>query len=89
MKTPRMILRNLLIGEQIPGSIGDRETRDEKEKIDQAFASLREIVLAKKKGKVELMIEIVKTEDGYKAKEKIDIYNQALQDIANLFGGEK
>lgn len=58
------------------------------DRIKIALASLRELVLAKKKEYLEegCGYDREKSPIGYDY--KVDGYNQALDDIANLFGGE-
>jgi len=74
--TPKEILEELI-------DAGWHEKSDRKEKIDQALSALRECVLAKKitKSCPYSNIKCCTMQDYSK--------NQAIQDIANLFGGEK
>ena len=66
--------------------------------IDQALSALRELVLGEKKENIEICV--IKQDDGKGNMIPVGVYekndknyewgyNQALQDIANLFGGEK
>jgi len=55
--------------------------------IDQALFALRELVLAKKEYNPRDYCQPTDPDD-YK-QGKTEGYNQALEDIANLFGGEK
>ena len=81
MKTPREILKELvdeLHTIDITCNFGEEEQREADKVYDQALTALREVVLSYqlKYGQLDMKLE----------REKV-VYNRALEDIANLFGG--
>lgn len=49
MKSIRVVLKELIIGKQIQGSIGDFETQKEKQRIDLALTSIAKTIEKEKK----------------------------------------
>jgi len=103
MKTPREILEGIVglefcfghkerTGQYITNNIcndcGLPIAKKKQDYIDQALSALREVVLGKKKeAKYIDSPEAIRFNNEQYL--KTEGYNQALQDIANLFGGEK
>jgi len=91
MKTPREILEELSKSAQCAdytNDDGDFCLDCFQERIDQTLSALREVVLGKKKeAKYIDSPEAIRFNNEQYL--KTEGYNQALQDIANLFGGEK